>query len=200
MRLTLKGVAASPHEPHVRLPITLLVLDRMLHALPLIHDNQFEVCMYTTLLTVGFQCLLCPGKLVMSEHVILTENVHISTNKAIIILPTSKANRIHSAQHIMLTSQSTACPIKALTAHALICLKRPGHFFIRLSGNPVLTQDIAHILSKLSSFLKLPKQLIKPHSLHIGWSTHLYLMGHSLKNIQDKGRWSSQAFKHYIHC
>ena len=46
LRLMLKGVAASPHEPDVRLPVTLLVLDRMLHALPSIRDNQFEVCMY----------------------------------------------------------------------------------------------------------------------------------------------------------
>ena len=51
--LTPKVVAASLHEPDVRLPITLPVLERMLHA-PLIHDNQFEVCMYSALLRVGF--------------------------------------------------------------------------------------------------------------------------------------------------
>ena len=138
----------------------------MLHALPLIHDNQFEVHMYSALLTVDLNSLLYKGELAMSENVILTENVHIGTNKAIIILPTSKANCTHSAQHITLTSQSTACPMKALTAYTLIHPKRPGQFFIRLSGNPVLTQDIAHILNKLSSFLNLPQQLIKPHSAH----------------------------------
>ena len=181
----LKGVVASPHEPDVRLPITLLVLDRMLHALPLIHDNQFEVCMYSALLTVGFHGLFHPGELAMSEHLILAENVHIGTNKMVIILPTSKANGTHNAQHITLTSQSTTCPIKALTAYTLIHPRRPGQFFIRLSGNPILTQDIVHILNKLSSFLKLPQQLIKLHSLCIGWSNHLYLMGYSLKYIQD---------------
>ena len=170
----------------------------MLHALPLMHDNQFEVCMYSALLTVGFHGLLHPGELAMSEHVILAENGHKGTNKVIIILPTSKANCMLSAQDIMLTSQSTTCPIKALTAYALICPEIPGQFFIRLSGNPVLTQDIAHILNKLSSFLKLPQQLTKPHALRIGGSTHLYLMGHSLKYIQDKGRWWSQAFEWYI--
>ena len=127
-------------------------------------------------------------------------NIHIGTNKEIIILPSSKANHTHNAQHIMLTSQSTVCPIEALTTYALIHPRRPDQSFIRLSGNPVLTQDIVHILNKLSSFLKLPRQLIKPHSLHIDGSTNLYLMGHSLKYIQDKGRWSSQAFQHYIHC
>ena len=66
--------------------------------------------MYSALLTVGFHGLLHPGELAMSEHVILAENMHIGTNKVVIILPTSKANHMHSAQHIMLTSQSTACP------------------------------------------------------------------------------------------
>ena len=200
LRLMLQGVAASLHEPDASLTITFLVLDRMLHALPLMHDNQFEVCMYSALLMVGFYGLFCPGELVMSEHVILAENIHIGTTKVIIILLTSKANYTHSAQHIMLTSQSTACPIKALTVYALIHPKRPGQFFIRLSGNLVLMQDIAHILNKLSSFLKLPQELIKPHSLHIGGSSHLYLTGHSLKYIQEKGRWLSQVFECYIHC
>ena len=83
-------MAASAHELDVRLPITLLVLERMLHALPLVHDNQFEVCMYFALLTVGFHGLLCPGDLAMSEHAILAENVHIGTNQAVIILPNPK--------------------------------------------------------------------------------------------------------------
>ena len=200
LKLTLQGVVASPHEPDMRLPITFLVLDGMLHALPLVHDNQFEVCIYFMLLTVSFHGLFHPGELAMSEHVILAENVHIGTNKAVIILPTSKANCTCMAQHITINSYSTACPIKALTAYTLIYPNRPGEFFIWLSGNPVLTQDIACILNKLSTFLNLPQQLIKSHSLHIGGSTHLYLSCHSLKHIQVKGRGSSQAFQRYIRC
>ena len=172
----------------------------MLHALLLVHNNQFEVFMYSTLLTVGFHGLFFPGELAMSEHVILAANVHIGTNKEVIILPTSKANCSHMAQHITINSYSTACPIKALTAYALIFPKRPGQFFVWLRGNPVLTQDIACILNKLLTFLNLPQQLIKLHFLHIGGSTHLYLSSHSLKHIQDKGRWSSLAFQRYIRC
>ena len=88
----------------------------------------------------------------MSEHVILTENTHIGTNKAVIILPSSKANHMPYAQRITVTAQNTACPFKTLTACALICPKWPSQLFIRLSGNPVLTQDIAAVLNKLSKF------------------------------------------------
>ena len=130
----------------------------------------------------------------------LAKNVHIGTNKVIIILPTSKAN--HIMQHNTLHLPPNVLHVQ-LKHYQLMCssiLKGLANFFIRLSGNPVLMQDIAHILNKLSSFLKLPQQLIIPHSLHIGGSSHLYLTGHSLKSTQEKGRWSSQAFECYIHC
>ena len=161
------------------LPITLLVLEKILHALPLVYDNQFEVCMYSALLTLGFNGHFCPGELAMSEHVMLAENIHIGTNKAVIILPSSKANHMPYAQCIIVDAHHTACPIKALTWYTIIRPKTPGQLFIRLSGNPVLTQ----ILNKLSQFLKLPQDLIKLHSLTVGGSTHLYLSGCSLPDI-----------------
>ena len=140
--------------------------------------------MYTAMLTIGFHGLFQTGELAMSEHVILAENVHISTNKAVIILPTSKAYHTHHPQHITINSCITACPIKALTAYALVHPQRQGQFFVRLSGNPVVTQDIAGIYNKLAVFLNLPPQLTKPHSLRIGGSTHLYLSGYSCQEIQ----------------
>ena len=115
-----------------------------------------------------FHGLFYLGELAMSEHVILIENVHIGTNRAVIILPSSKANCMTYVQCITVNAHSTACPIKALTAFALIHSKRPGKCFIRLSRNPVLTQDITSILSKLSQFLMLLQDLIKPHLLCIG--------------------------------
>ena len=55
----------------------------------------------------------------MSQYAILAENVHIGI-KTVIILPTSKTNHTCTAQHITINASSTACPIKAITAYALI--------------------------------------------------------------------------------
>ena len=87
--LTLNGVTA---QPDVWFQITLPVLERMLHALPLVHDDHYEVCMYTALLTLGFHGLFRLGELALLEHVITVENVHIGTDVATIILNSSKAN------------------------------------------------------------------------------------------------------------
>ena len=58
--LTLKGVDMQPHQPDIHLSITLLVLDRILHALLLVHSDHYEVCMYSALLTLGFHRLFRP--------------------------------------------------------------------------------------------------------------------------------------------
>ena len=64
-KLTLKGVASTPHEPDVHLAITLPVWEKVLHALPLVHENQYEVCLFSALLTLGFFGLFHPGELVL---------------------------------------------------------------------------------------------------------------------------------------
>ena len=84
------------------------------------------------------------------------------------VLLSSKVNHMPHPQCVTIYAQPTVCPIKCLTACALIRSKWLGQFFIKLSGNLVLTQDVAAILTKLANFLCLPQDLIKPHSLCIG--------------------------------
>ena len=100
----------------------------MLHGLPLVHDNQFEVCMYTALLTLGFHGLCRPGELALSKHVIVADNVHIGTNKATIILHSSKANHTGMVQQITVNATHIACPVKALTTYVIICPKGQVNF------------------------------------------------------------------------
>ena len=159
----------------------------MLHALPLVHDDHYEVYMYTALLTLSFHGLFRLGELALLEDVIEFENVHIGTHKATITLHSSKANHTGMAQQVTVKGTHIACPVKALMAFARIPIIGQANFLSDY-GNPVLTQDIAHILNKLSNFLNLPQQLIKTHSHRIIGSTHLYLSGHTLQHIQQKGR------------
>ena len=78
--------------------------------------------------------------------------MHIGTNKVQIILPTSKTNHTTTAQHVTINASSTACPVKAITAYTSIHPKRPGQFFIQLSGNPVLTPRYCIHFEQVVSF------------------------------------------------
>ena len=151
-------------------------------------------------LTLGFHGLCRPGKLTFLPHVITIHNIHIGLHSATITLPTSKSNCSSMPQQIVVHASNTACPVAALTAYFRLRPHKLGQLFIKLNGTLVFPQDLAAILAKLAQFLNLPAQLIKPHSLRIGGSTHLYLSGFDLQYIQNKGRWASQAFRRYIHC
>ena len=142
----------------------------MLKALPLVHADHYEVGMYTALLTLGLHGLFRPGELAFSEHAITVNNVHIGST---IILTSSKSNHTGMSQQVTVKVTNIACPVTALTALAKTHPHRLGQLFLKLNGSPVLQQDIASFLTKLTNFLNLPHQLIKLHSLRIGGSTHL---------------------------
>ena len=46
LKLVVKGIARQQCQLDVRLPITMDILVKMLHALPLVHINPHEMCMY----------------------------------------------------------------------------------------------------------------------------------------------------------
>ena len=166
--ITLKGVSAQPHQPDMRLPITLPVLARMLQSLPLLHNNSYEVCMYSAILTLGFHGLSRPGELTFSPHAIAVHNVHIGLCSATITLPTSKSNCSSMPQQIIARTSNIACPVTALTAYAKLRPRTSSQLFIKLNGMPVFLQDLAAMLSKLAQFLNLPPQLINPILSELG--------------------------------
>ena len=58
LKLVAKGIASQQHQPDVRLPITMDVLVKMLHALPVVHVNPHEMCMYRVVLVAGLYGLM----------------------------------------------------------------------------------------------------------------------------------------------
>ena len=60
LKLVVKGIASQQCQPDVRLPIMMDILIKMLHALPVVHVNPHEVCMYRAVLVAGFYGLMHP--------------------------------------------------------------------------------------------------------------------------------------------
>ena len=57
LKLVLCGTMINSQHPDVCLPISITMLHDMINALPLIHPNHYEVCMFSALLAVGFHGL-----------------------------------------------------------------------------------------------------------------------------------------------
>ena len=57
LKLVLHGTKNSSQQPDVCLPISITMLKDMINALPFIHSNHYEVCIFSALLAVGFHGL-----------------------------------------------------------------------------------------------------------------------------------------------
>ena len=187
LKLVFHSTKNSDQELDVHLPVSITMLHGMINALPLIHPNHYEVCMFSALLAVGFHGLFRPGELTYSQHSITVNTVHVSASCIVVVLLTSKANCMHIAQRAVIDKHcSNFCPVQLLKNFFTIRPQVGGPLFVKLDGSPVFAKDVANILTQLALFLNFPHNLIKLHSLRIGGSTHLHL--HLLHEvIQKKG-------------
>ena len=115
LKLVAKGIMSQQCQPDVRLPITMDILVKMLHALPLVHINPHKVCMYRAVLVAGFYGLMCPGELTESQHMLLVQGVQLQSHRVELMLNSSKANKLHNLEVITLLAQEhSSCPVKLI--------------------------------------------------------------------------------------
>ena len=121
LRLVAKGIVSQQHQLDVRLPITMDILVKMLHALPLVHINPHEVCMYRAVLVAGFYGLMYPGELTESQHVLLVLGVQLQSHRVVLMLNSSKGNKSHNPEVITLLAQEhSPCSVKLVWDYAKI--------------------------------------------------------------------------------
>ena len=161
--------------------------------------SPYDVSLYAAVLSASFFGLSCPGEMMYSEHALVATNIYISSTKVVCLLPTSKVHMGPVPQCVHLYKQpNRACPVTAFIKYTKVWPPKGGQFFIKVDGTPINSGYLANMLCRLSEFLNLPHQHFKPHSLRIGGSSHLHLLGVSVHKIREIGRWSFDAFKKYV--
>ena len=179
LKLVAKGIASQQRQPDVRLPIMMDILIKMLHALPVEHVNLHEVCMYRAVLVAGFYGLMHPGELTESQHVLLVQDVQLQAHRVVLTLNSSKANKLHNPEVIILLAQEhSSCPVKLIWDYAKIRPHIVGPFFLRLDNSPLQYSDLASIIHLLAQCLELSHQYFRPHSLRIGGQPSCTSQGH----------------------
>lgn len=68
------------------------------------------------------------------------------------------------------------------------------------TGLPFSVSIVLSKLHQLADFMHIKKGQLTPHSSRIGMATAVVTLGISDDCIMQMGRWSSEAFRKYIHC
>ena len=104
----------------------------MILALPTVTSNQYEVSLYSVILTAEFFGLLHPSEMVLSEHALVATNLYISGTKVVCLLPTSKAHKGPVPKSVHLYKQpNIACPVNAFIQFAKIRPPKGEQFLLR---------------------------------------------------------------------
>ena len=173
----LKGVSNSHEQVDIRLPISLDILQNLITALDMVAASPYDVSLYLAVLSAGFFGLLHPGEMVFSEHALVATNVYISSTKVVCLLPTSKVHRGLVPQSVHFYKQpNIACPVTAFIKYAKVQPPKGGAIFHKLTTPTFQTAFPEDRGQLISSFI-----------------------GCSSSQIKEIGRWSSDAFKKYIH-
>ena len=166
----------------------------------MVATSPYDMSLYAAVLSAGFFGLLHPGEMVYSEHALVATNIYISSTKVVCLLQTSKVHKGPLPQFVHLYKQpNRACPVTAFIKYAEVQPAKGEQFFIKVDGTPINSGDLANMLCRLLELLNVLHQHFKLHSLRIRNSLHLHLSAVPVHKIKEIGRWSSDAFRRYIH-
>ena len=198
IKMMLKGVSAKYREPDIHLPVTREILGQMCSVLAYVVGDPYLTVMYTSMLTLAFNGLLCPGEFTYSPHVIRVEHVWFHNGEVVLYFPSSKAHQFPFYQQVKIRACPQLCPVAALLWYLHVRPVQPGTLFVTQNNIPIQYPTVLKLFKQLAQFLDLPADRYTPHSLWIGATTELYIKGFSNSIIKQRGRWALAAFQRYI--
>lgn len=197
-----RKLGSSRSRPR-RLPITpaqlRLLVAHVVYTRKIPHDR----CMLVAAILSAYYGLLrvseytCPSSHTFDKEVnLLINDVKIDKGVASIFIKTSKTDPFKVGCTIRLgTTGNIMCPVKALHEYIRLRGRRQGPLFIFSNGAFLTRSDIVKLLRD-----GLPASVnINTHSFRIGGASAAASAGLPEATIKILGRWSSDAYKRYVH-
>ena len=200
----LEGMKRLRHKSDTRLPITLSMLNQILHKLGTVCTNKFETKLFSAAFTLAFFGFLRVGEITLSkgstpDRVLSRNDVILQQHALNIHIRQSKNDQYGKGVHITIQKVGgLACPVRNMAGFLDIRPAIQGPLFCHYGGTPLTRYQFSAILNKVLTIVGFDTRLYKTHSFRIGAVSRAYEMGHSDADIQAAGRWRSDAFKTYI--
>ena len=193
--------------PDVRLPVTLPVLSRLVHALPTVFASRYKCLMLRAMMVLAFKAYLWIGEMVPRSRGTIRGCLHMDdvllSGELITI---SFRNFKHSARQSPQSLQVRGKCIQGTIIHPAFYLRdfqlargnMQASLFAYPDGSPMLRSEFDVSLKRLLGFCGYRTSAFNGHSFRIGAATAVALRGESDAQIRVAGRWTLDAFKKYI--
>ncbi|XP_069108944.1 uncharacterized protein [Argopecten irradians] len=205
----LSAIQRGSYRPDTRLPITPIILSKLVESLPHTAVSHYQVCMLRAMYLLAFHAFLRVGEMAMNtvkSHVLQFQDIQIiqtsgRPTKLELTFRSFKGNynirpvvlAIHAKQQ-----SSTTCPVTALFQFVQLRGTYPGPLFTFPSNVPVSYQYFSSCLRSSLAWAGFRPNQYTSHSFRIGAASTAAASGVPDEEIQQMGRWKSMAFKRYI--
>lgn len=200
----LEGMKRQNNNRDVRMPITLEILNQILHKLPVVCQDTYETSLFSAAFTLAYYALLRVGELALSkgnspDRIIQVQHISIQHSIINLLIKYSKTDQLGKGTHLRINATDTQfCPVKIMNKYLQVRPNVTGPLFCHYSGQPLTRYQFSSVLAKALQVLGINSKYYKSHSFRIGAATMLAQQGLSEQAIQASGRWHSQAYRSYI--
>ena len=200
------GLQRQGQAPDVRLPITIDILHKLVHAVRMIMPSCYQKCLYGSMFLLAFAAFLrigeiCPKTAKERNKVVQLDDCTFSESRdsVTVLIRNCKGNTSKTPFRITIQSNNSGayCPVKALIDFIALRGLTPGPLFV-FGALPVTRQVFCSVLRDCISWIGLDHKLYKAHSFRLGAASSAAMQGVSNSDIQRMGRWKSDAFRRYI--
>ena len=194
----------------IRLPIQINLLELILFEV----NRKFSVqpylrSLYRAIFSIAYYGLMRIGEIASGgTHPVKARGVHLGNNKnkILLLLRSSKTHGKESRpQKIkivqILDIKRFYCPFKILRQYFTYrggYLEDNEGFFVFSDRSAIPADRVCKVLRELLGSLRLDPLLCDTSSLRSGHAVDMYKMRYSLPEIQEKGRWKSNAIYNYL--
>ena len=211
LRLVLRGARRTYaiNTSHVRQPITLPILVKLLYSIKRSPLPKWDKNMLAAAFTLAFYGLLrisefsAPSTAKFDPHIHPT-NTDIHWHKPYFVynLRRSKTDQLQLGHKVYIHQvDNSTCPYSAMQRYfsqaRLYSHKQVKPLFIFCNGDTLNRKNFLKQLRSMLKQAKLPSHHFNTHSFRIGAATSAAASGISSKTIKQLGRWKSNAYKLY---
>ena len=204
----LRGICRSQGHSFTRprrMPITSVQLRIIHYRLQFLRYSQFECLMFRTASSLAFFGLLRSSEYTCShrssfnpQYTLLVSDISFNQLYTIMFIHirASKTDPFRSGCTIRVAAiNDLLCPVRLMTRYLSVHPIHHGPLFVLSDGQFLIRQDMVLLLRRC-----LPGvSNVNTHSFRIGGASTAASVGISDSHIQILGRWSSDAYKRYLH-
>lgn len=191
----------NPTTDH-RLPITKVLLHRLIEALQHTTISFYDRFLYRAMFTLAFHAFLRVGEMTVTSgatnHNLQRNQVTISPSKLeICFLHYKHSTGTPFTLTVKEQSDRVVCAVHHLNKYIQLRGDSPGPFFAHPPNKAINRSNFSSKLRQAIVFCGLNPAQFKTHSFRIGACTEYVAAGASDSQIRQLGRWKSDAFKRY---